>query len=279
MASDDLVKIAQEHLARAKAYINKNRPADSLLEAIAGVKLSLDRRVVGRQKIMLNTYLNDFLQALSKNSDVKQQFQQRKIFSMDHFVIRTGQEREALQVLRSLHAWMGGAEQNKADLELKLKQETVKELYARGMRLLEEGDDLKARVCLRKVAIKKAADKEIPCKIAEAFLERKMLHEAADVCLKAMEANPANGKAYSLAVEAYLQAGDFPRAEEVYKQALKRFGAHPRTYLNMAKMYWEWRKWSECYEAAQQAASGEVEIRSEAEKILEKVSSRIFAGR
>ncbi|MFW5837133.1 MAG: hypothetical protein ACOCVM_03940 [Desulfovibrionaceae bacterium] len=279
MPGSQIARAAQEHMARAKAYVNKNRVVDGLAEAVEGVKLSLDRRVMGRQKIMLGTYINEFLQVLSKNSDVKQQFYSQGVYSTDHYLLRAGKERETLHMLQELHNWMGGEEKQKADQEKEKKQEGFREVFDKGMHFLEAGDEARARVALRKAAAMRISDTEVPCKVAEVFLKRNMLREAQEVCRKAIEANPANGKAYSIAVKACLQARDYPQAEDLYKQALKRFGAHPRTYLNMARMYLEWRKWSECYEAAKQAAGGEPDIRREAEEIMEKVSSRIFARR
>jgi tetratricopeptide (TPR) repeat protein len=279
MSGSQIAKTAQEHLARAKAYLNKDRVAEAVAEAAEGVKLGLDRRVMGRDKIMLQTYVNEFLHGLSKDSAVKQHFYSHNIYSTDHYKLQPGKERDTLRMLQVLHSWMGGEEQKKAQQAEEEKQEGPRELLDKGARLLEAGDDTKGRVALRKAVARRPADKDIPAQAAQVFLDHNMLREAADVCRKAMEANPSNGMMYSLAVQAHVKAGDYAQAEEVYKQALKRFGAHPRTYLNLAKLYLQWRKWSECYEAARQAAGGDPEVRREAEEIIEKVSPRIFASR
>jgi len=106
--------------------------------------------------------------------------------------------------------------------------------------------------------------------IGEMFAAAGLLLEAAEMFKLALEKFPDDGEAWRLAIDAYDSLGEFRKAEMLYLEALKVFGAHPLTYLNMAKFYYKWRKKDAAYEYAQRALGLDPNL-AEALEIREKI--------
>ncbi|MDL2279968.1 hypothetical protein LJC15_04845, partial [Desulfovibrio sp. OttesenSCG-928-G11] len=76
-------------------------------------------------------------------------------------------------------------------------------------------------------------------------------------------------KAYPLATRCYLEMREFQKAEAVYLQVIKQFGKHPRTMLNLAKLYLEWNKKEQAFQAAMEAWNKDNSL-TEAKEIVDK---------
>jgi tetratricopeptide (TPR) repeat protein len=112
--------------------------------------------------------------------------------------------------------------------------------------------------------------------IAQRLYKAKLLREAAEFGVKAMEKFGADPKGYSIAVRAFMAMREYEQAEKVFRAVLRRFGAHPRTYQSMAKMYLDWRKFDDAYDYAKQALEADPTLK-DAKAIMEKVGDRIFS--
>ena len=62
---------------------------------------------------------------------------------------------------------------------------------------------------------------------------------------------------------------EMDKAETVYLKAIQRFGKHPRTLLNLAKLYMEWNKKDKAFEAANDAWKKDPSL-SEAKEIVDR---------
>lgn len=276
-AMNEFARIAQENMQRAKAYLQKGEYIKSLEAACEGVQLTMDKRVFGQDKITVQTLVSQYLLELSRKDEIKEFYYARRVFSAEHLTkYRPGKEKKCLENLLEIRDGMGLDQEVKAEQEEMAREESIKDTLAEGMSLLKEGNAPKGKVILRKLAESQAAEPKVTNMIAKAFYRHGLLVECVDICELAIKANPGNPKSYSIAINALLKARDFTRAEKMFLAAAKRFGVHPKTQLRMAGMYMEWRKWSEAYDKAKDAVTGDPSLKEEAREILDVCGRRIF---
>jgi len=89
--------------------------------------------------------------------------------------------------------------------------------------------------------------------VGDMFSEAGLLNEAVEMFALAIEKDPSDGEAWRLAINAYDTLGEFQKAEALYLDAVRAFGAHPLTYLNIAKFYYKWHKRDDAFEYAERA--------------------------
>ena len=63
----------------------------------------------------------------------------------------------------------------------------------------------------------------------------------------------------------------FQKAEALYLDAVRAFGAHPMTYLNIAKFYYKWHKRDDAFEYAERALAMDPNL-AEAIEIRDKTA-------
>lgn len=105
--------------------------------------------------------------------------------------------------------------------------------------------------------------------IAARLLDKDLLPEAADILAQARAADPRDPAIYTMAIQAYQGLGEMAKAEAVYLAAIRQFGGHPQTYLNLARHYMTWRKRDKAYEFARKALDADPAL-AEAREIMRR---------
>jgi tetratricopeptide (TPR) repeat protein len=122
-----------------------------------------------------------------------------------------------------------------------------------GQTLLREKSFPKGKVYLRRVVETFGDEPGIVREVGDMFSEAGLLNEAVEMFALAIEKDPSDGEAWRLAINAYDTLGEFQKAEALYLDAVRAFGAHPLTYLNIAKFYYKWHKRDDAFEYAERA--------------------------
>jgi pentatricopeptide repeat protein len=144
------------------------------------------------------------------------------------------------------------------------------ELLENGKNLLAKGEGVKAKVELRRLAEEFGKEPGVLAQIGNMFVAAHMPVDAAEFLELAIEAFPKDGQVYGTLVDCYMGVKEYEKAEAVYLKALKSFGAHPRTLVNLAKVYRLLNKRSKAAEAAQRALTMEPG-NAEAKEIVESI--------
>lgn len=274
---NDIARAVMEHLQRASFNLKRNALPASLEAFCAGLELLLDRKglIIGQDKIQLQTYIGQYLLGLSRRDDVKEYYYARKVYSAEHLArYKGGREEEFYKKVKDIRDDLDQGDQAREKIQETRREESLQELQARGMALLEE-NPAKGKVLLRKVAEASAQDPAVTGDIADAFIRRGLLLEAVALCQRILELNPGNPRMYSAAITACLAMKEFPQAEQWFIAVGKRFGLHPKTRLRMARMYLDWRKWEPAYEHAR-AAAADPDCAKEAKALLAEAEKRLM---
>ncbi len=275
---NEIARVTLEHLQRAGYTLKRNSLVEALSAFCAGMELFLERKsvIMGQDKIQLQTHMAQFLLNLSRRDDIKEYFYARKIYTAEHLAkFKPGKEEDFYLKVKAIRddLTQGQVQEEKVQ---EIRQEVdVQELYQQGLALMEEKNETKGKVLLRKVAEAMAQDPTVPGDVADLFNKHGLFLDTMSLCKRILELCPGNARMYSAAITATLAQKDFDQAEKWFIAAGKRFGMHPKTHLRMAQMYLDWRKWEQAFDHAKYALANP-ETAEEGRKIMAEADKRLL---
>jgi tetratricopeptide (TPR) repeat protein len=272
---DTPAKQAKEHIARAKGALSKADPIKAMQSGYEAVKLLKSGKIYGRERFEVDVLMNEFVVEYNRHPDIRAHFTARNIHATPYCKYERGKEKALMDFFdQTIKAFRHEEEQSDQEQAEKHEQTKFKWLE-HAQKLLDSGDTAKAKVYLRRVADNYGGEPGVLTDVGARMLGAGLYFEAGEALEEAFDMNQKDSKALAYAVKAYKNAREYTKMEQLYKKALKVFGAHPKTLLNMAKMYLDWHKWDEAYNHAKQAYDGDNSL-EEAKQIMETTGKRIF---
>lgn len=260
----------RENVSRARGYLRR----DDLMRSIACAKDALIQRStaaalgLGRSEVEL--LFGELCDEFNRHPKVLTLLEGLGIRGGTFLRYVSGEETLLVKKLTAFQIKMEEIEQRELQQAEKHRAFQKTEWLTSGRELLRQKNYPKGKVYLRRVAESFGAEPGVAREVGEMFAEVGLLLEAAEMFSLAAQQFPDDGEAWRLAIDAYDTLGEFTKAETLYLDALKVFGAHPLTYLNMAKFYYKWRKKDAAYEYAQRALDLDPDL-AEALEIREKI--------
>lgn len=246
-------KDLREDLARAGGYLSRHeveRALEALSDALARCAgLRLGRAATAE----LGGRIREILQGLSQHP--------RLLPLLDHegsghgrqIPYQPGREASLRTVLEGLAKILRQNAAHTALHDAEDRPARKKQLLQSGLRALQQGKTTVGRAFLRRIIDEFCDEPDICLQIGRVFSAANDHAEAAAVFEEAMRAQPRESAAYTGAVNAWTAAGEYEKAEAVYKAVLRTFGGHPSTFGKMAAMYLLWDKHLAAEDAARRA--------------------------
>lgn len=260
----------RENINRARGYLRR----DDLERSIACAKDALVQKstatALGMGRTEVELLLGELCDDFGRHPRVQSFLEKLGAHNNTFFRYCPGEETLMVKKLTAFQIKMEELEQRDRKRTEDRKSRQKAEWLAAGQDCLRQKNFPKAKVYLRRVAETFGGEEDVARRIGEIFAAADLQAEAAEMFCLALERFPNDGEAWRLAIETYDAMGEFKKAEHLYLEALKVFGAHPLTYLNMAKFYYKWRKKDEAYEYAQRALGLDSNL-AEAQALRDKI--------
>lgn len=266
-------KNVRENIARAKAYLRREdlpRAMEAMgtaLRAYAGTKL------IGQARFETEVNVLEFVNDLNRHHLLRQFFEARQVFNGPYVTYARGEENTLAERLETIGAAMteeSTRKEREREAKVGMRRE---ELILGGQAKLDEGDMPRGRSFLKRAADEFGHEPGVLADIGQRLLHKELLFEAAEMFEAAIETFPTESKAYAGSVSCYIKLQEYEKAETIYMKALRQFGAHPRTLINIARLYMLWRKRDKAYEYAKRALGIDPKLK-EAQEIMEAASGR-----
>ena len=263
-------KAVRDNIARSRAYLTRGylpRALEAMEKALHAYEGTL---LIGQARFETEVHIHEFVNDLNRNHVICKFFEGRKVLSGPYVSYAPGDEIPLAERLESIrHAMLEEERARAAEQAQKILMRKM-ELTGNGQARLDAGDLPRGRALLRRVADEWGHEPGVLADIGQRFLRSRLFYEAAELFESALDRFPGEAQAYSGAVAAYMELREYPKAETVYLRALRQFGSHPRTMLNLAKLYMEWRKRDKAYEYANRAAQADPSL-TEARELLSRL--------
>lgn len=246
-------KSIKENVARAKGHMRGNRFRKAMDAALCALDVRARAKLYGQERLEADFQLAEFCDEFSDHPKIiafLREIKYRARPFLRYEKERVDFVRGRLGIMR--RRWdekLEEKERARAERRLAEKEGWLEKADS----CFKAGELPKGKVYLRRVAEKYGQEPGVMTDVGRRMLEAELFYEAAELLGQTIELFPAEATAYKFRVEAFMGLGEYPKAEEVYLAAIKKFGAHPRTYLNMCELYKVWRKRDKIFEYAQRA--------------------------
>lgn len=268
-------KSMRENLARARSYLRRNDMVRSLDAMCKAMREVVTARLFGQARYEVEVLIFEYVSELNKHPEIASFFQKRKIHAAPFVRYARGEEEELLERFESIYTGMRQEHEDHTQKRVERKLSKKSDLLERGKALMAQKDYPRGKGVLRRVVEGWGHEEGLTTDIALLFLEHQLYMEAVALFEQVIVQFPGDSRAYGGAVRCYKELHEFEKCEAVYLKALKQFGSHPRTLLNMAELYKRWRKLDKAYDYARRAVSADCTLK-EARAMVEEMESRLF---
>ena len=258
------------NLARAKSLLKRDETIRALDSMIAGLDLYDPKKMMRKAQFEIEVLVQECVAELNRQPAVRKLFETLNPKAQRAVVPYTPKQEEKLKAVlgilhKALNESIAAKERSAADAKSKRREL----LQQKGLEYLKAGDTPRGKAALRVLADEYGNEPGVITQVGGWLLEYKLYLDAADILERAMELFPKESKAYTFATQCYKIARDHEKLEAVYLRAIRQFGKHPRTLLNLAKLYVEWNKKDKAFTVAQEAYNKDNSL-TEAKEIMEK---------
>jgi tetratricopeptide (TPR) repeat protein len=262
-------KTVKEDISRAIGYARRFMAIRALRAGASAFEAySKSTAIMGRAKFELEVLLMDMLRELELVPDIKMQLR-------SPFKFQKGSEGKFALALAALAMHLEKMEKNAQDAAVQDKLGRIAQAFEKARESLKEKNLPSARRVLNTVCEQNPGEPGIFTKAAQMLAEAGLMTDVLPFTEKAIEINPKDAQAFGLAVEACKQIGELNKAEKLLRDALKNFGAHPKTYVSLARILYQMGQWDQAYEAAR-AASDRAPNLPEVKEILEITEKKVM---
>ena len=262
-----------QNIARAKSLIKRDEPVRALDCLIAALELFEPAKVIGKARYEVEVNILECVGDISRHPKVRNFLNQLTRSTTAVIAYAPGEEAKLLPVLRVLRKALHESEMEKIQAAQEKVEGRKAMLLEKGKTHLAAGENPRGKAVLRQLGDEYGTEPGILASIGALLVEAKLHYDAVEFLEQAVDAFPKDSNAYGALVNCYSTLNEFEKAEAVYLKAMRQFGQHPKTLLNLAKLYQRWNKKDKAYEVAQQICKLEP-ANAEARAIMDAVDKR-----
>jgi tetratricopeptide (TPR) repeat protein len=244
----------KRNLARANGYLRRKEYRKAVQAAVVAFTLKPQCvQLVGKCKHELEFLCIEFCDNFNSHPGVIAFMHGIKIRARPFLAYSPGCEDMVRAKLDIIGERMAAKEREREQRRLAALAEKKAAWLDKGQQALDRGNLARGKAWLRRVADEFGHEPGVLADIGSRLLDKNLLPEAADILAQARAAAPRDHTAYTLGIRACQELGEMGKAEDIYLAAIRQFGGHPLTYLNLARHYLAWRKRDKAYEFARKA--------------------------
>lgn len=243
-----------QNLARVKSLVARGEPVRAIDALLAAIHTYEDAQVVGRARSGVEFAIQECVDICNNQPQIRKLIRELSRSDKAFIAYAPGEEAKLAGVLRLVRKALDEAEAAKeraAEEEHRLHRESI---FTDARAAFQAGEAPKGRALLRRVAEESGAVKGVLEAVADALIEAGFMPDSLPYLEQTVEAFPRESSAYAKLASGYMTLREFEKAEKLYRHAIKEFGAHPKTLLNLGKVYVAWNKRDKAFEVLQQAA-------------------------
>lgn len=242
-----------QNIARAKSLVKRDEPVRAIDALVTALELFEPDKILGKARFEIEVNVQECVGDISRHSAVRALLTRLTRSTSSVIAYTPGEEAKLLPVLKVLRkALAETAAEEIRTAEGKVTDRKVA-LLAKGKEHLAAGEMPKARAVLKRLGEEFGTEPGVLLEIGSLLALAKLYYEAAEFLEQALETFPKESGAYGELVSCYTALREHEKAEAVYLRAIAQFGRHPRTLINLGKLYLDWNKKDKALDVLNQA--------------------------
>ncbi len=257
------------NIARAKSLVRREEPIRALEALITGLELYDPAQLMGKARFEIEVLIQECVNELNRLPQVRSFLIALAKSDKVALAYTPGKEDQLKKLLPILRKGLEETEAAGRRSEHETREARKTMLQEKGLNFLKAGDAPRGKGALRVLGDEFGDEPGVLVEIGQWLVEAKLYFEAAEFLEQSIGAFPKESRAYAAAADCYLTLREFDKAEAVYLRATKEFGKHPKTMLNLARLYVQWGKRDKAFETARDVLAKDPN-NAEAKEIVER---------
>lgn len=259
-----------QNIARAKSLIRRDEPVRALDALLAALGAFEPSAIVGKARSVVEITLYECVAELNAHARIQSLI--REISGSDKTAIayKPGSEDTLAAVLRIVRKALVEAEAAAVKAVGEQAERRKQDLLERGKACLAAGEGPRGKAMLRRLSEEFGTEPGILEEIGGLFIEAGYRDDAVEFLEQAVELFPRSGNAYAALADCYWELREYEKGETLYLDAIKEFGAHPRTLVNLGRLYIAWNKRDKAFDVLNKAVRKDPDNK-EARELFAKV--------
>ena len=260
-----------QNIARAKSLLRRDDPIRALESLMTGIDLYEPSKLLGKARFEATVLIEECIQELNRQKQVKDFLQSVSKSEKASIAYAPGEEGKLKPMLLIIHKALKEIDASKLRQAEEERQQRKEHLRQKGLTYLQNDDGPRGKAALRVLADEYGTERGILVDIGGYLEKAGFLFDALEFYLQSIELFPKESKAYTGAANCAMTLREAEVAVDVYTKALKNFGKHPITMLNLAKAYLMANNRDKAFEYALAAAKADP-TNEEARELADRLS-------
>ena len=262
--------VVTQHIARAKSLVKRDEPIRALESLLTALELFEPGKLIGKARSVVEINIFECVTELNAHSRIRALIRETAHSDKAAIAYKGGEENKLASVLKILLKALNDIDTVKAETAKDNLLHRKQDLFAKGKECLASGEAPRGKAALRKLGEEFGSDPGVLQQIGSMLIEAGHQHDAIEFLEQAVEAFPRDSAAYAPLANCYMALHEYEKGETLYLKAIKEFGAHPKTLVNLGKLYIAWNKRDKAFDVLRKAAR-EDPANEEAQALYAKV--------
>lgn len=242
-----------QNIARSKSLVKRNEPARAIEALLCALSAFEPQKIVGKARSVAEIHIHEAVTELNGHPKIKALIQEVAKSSKAAIAYGPGGESQLTTVLNILLKALTEAEMAKAKAEEEALDSRRKALIDKAGEHMAAKEYPRGKAVLRKLGEEFGNEPGMYAYIGSVLSKADLREDAVEFLEMAVEAFPRAPEAYGELVACYLALREFEKAEKAYMAVIKEFGQHPKTLVNLGKLYIAWNKKDKAFEILNKA--------------------------
>lgn len=242
-----------QNIARAKSLVKRDEPVRALDSLLTALELFKPEAILGKARYVVEVNILECVADLNSHAKIKQLIQSVANSSKAAIAYAPGGEAQLAAVLKILRKALTEAEEAKLEAARASVANRKESLFEKAKQHITAGETPRGKAVLRQLGDEFGADPGVLADIGKILIGATLVYDAIEFLEQAVENFPKASGAYADLVNCYLETREYAKAEQIYLRAVKEFGQHPRTLVNLGKLYIAWNKKDKAFEVLNKA--------------------------
>ena len=244
-----------QNIARAKSYVKRDELVRALDCLLTALELFQPDAIIGKARYVVEVNILECISDLNGHAKIRNLLQSIAKSDKVSIAYAPGSEAKLVPILQILRKALTEMDADK----LRAAEEAVRgrkdSLWVKAKSLLAEGETPRGKSVLRQLGDEFGHEPGVLADIGKTLIGAGLQWEAMEFLEQAVENFPRSSGPYADLVACYLEMREYEKAEGLYLKVIKSFGEHPRTLVNLGKLYISWNKKDKAFDVLNKAVS------------------------
>lgn len=242
-----------QNIARAKSYVKRDELVRALDCLLTALELFEPETIIGKARYVVEVNILECVSDLNSHAKIRSLLQSIAKSANVAIAYVPGEEAKLAPVLQILRKALMETEAAK----LRAAEEAVtgrkESLFAKARQHLAEGETPRGKGVLRQLGDEFGHEIGVLADIGKILIGAGLQWEAIEFLEQAVENFPRSSGPYADLVACYLEMREHEKAEALYLKVIKEFGEHPKTLVNLGRLYIAWSKREKAFDVLNKA--------------------------